>query len=93
MTDTDINRSNNTGTGAKALDDHETHQSGASGGDLALEIGARDEEKTSAEGPEEGRDPQVTSVRKGDKPRDGDATNLPNRQGGGQSDRVPPRRT
>jgi hypothetical protein len=93
MTDTDVNRSNNTGAGAKALDDHATRQSGGSGGDLALEIGARDEEKNSAEGPEEGRDPQVTSVRKGDKPGDGDEPNLPNRQGGGKLDHAPPRRT
>ena len=50
-------------------------QSGSSGGDLAREIGQRDELQSA-----EGEDPSVTRVQKGDKPRQGDAPNLPNRQ-------------
>ena len=73
-------------------------QGGSSGGDLAREIGQRDEDKSALGDAGEGRDPQVTAVRKGDKPAEGDATNLPNRTGGGkgsdaQPDRAPPRRT
>ena len=63
-------------------------QSGSSGGDMQREIGARDEEKTST-----GADPQPTSVRKGDKANQGDEPSLPNRDGGGQADKAPPRRT
>jgi hypothetical protein len=73
-------------------------QGGSSGGELAREIGQRDEDKSAFGGAGEGRDPTVTAVRKGDKPAEGDATNLPNRTGGGkgtdaQPDRAPPRRT
>ncbi len=99
MTDTDHNRSNNGGTGAKALDRDDDgiptpSQSGASGGDLAREIGQRDEEKTIFGDSGPGRDPQVTSVHKGDKANEGDEPNLPNRTGGGDtSGHVPPRRT
>lgn len=72
-------------------------QSGSSGGDLAREIGQRDEARTALEDAGEGRDPTVTAVHKGDKPHGGDAPNLPNREGGGKhSERakshVPPRR-
>ena len=92
MADRDINRSNNSGTGAKTLDrDAEPptpSHSGSSGGDLQREIGAIDEEAGAT-----GGDPQPTSVQKGQKPRDGDQPNLPNRDGGGGDDRAPPRRT
>ena len=81
------------------LDDLPTpSQGGSSGGELAREIGQRDEDKSAFGGAGEGRDPTVTAVRKGDKPAEGDATNLPNRDGGGkgndaQPGRAPPRRT
>ena len=68
-------------------------QSGSSGGELAREIGQRDEDKSALGDAGEGRDPQVTAVRKGHKPAEGDATNLPNRDGGGTNDKAPPRRT
>ena len=61
---------------------------GSSGGDLQREIGSFDEEATAT-----GGDPQPTSVQKGQKPRDGDQPNLPNRDGDGQPDRARPRRT
>ena len=62
-------------------------QGGSAGGDLQREIGSLDEEATAT-----GADPQPTSVQKGQKPRDGDEPNLPNR-GPGDIDRVkvPPR--
>ena len=63
-------------------------QGGSSGGDLQREIGSFDEEKTAT-----GADPQPTSVHKGQKPRDGDEPNLPNRDGTGQPDRAAPKRT
>ena len=91
MADNDHNRSNNTGTGAKTLDrDAEQpapNQSGASGGDLQREVGALDEEASAT-----GADPQPTSVHKSQRPRGGDQPNLPNRDGGGPSDKAPPRR-
>ena len=49
-------------------------QGNASGGDLAREIGQRDELQSAS-----GEDPSITRVHKGDKPRQGDAPNLPNR--------------
>jgi len=49
-------------------------QGGSSGGDLAREIGQRDEDKTAT-----GAGDQPTSVRKGDKPAEGDMPNPPNR--------------
>jgi len=58
-------------------------QSGTSGGNLAREVGQRDEYKASEEDAGDGRDPSVTRVHKSDKPRGGDAQNLPNRTGGG----------
>lgn len=62
---------------------------GSSGGDLQREIGSLDEESTAT-----GADPQPTSVQKGQKPRDGDEPNLPNRdQAVGGPDKVPPKRT
>lgn len=93
MTDRDHNRSNDSGTGAKALDRDDDlptpSQSGSSGGELAREIGQRDEDKSAL-----GGDPQPTAVRKGDKPNDGDAPNLPNRQvGEAVAERAEPRRT
>lgn len=64
-------------------------QGGSSGGDLQREIGSIDEEKAAS-----GADPQPTSVHKGQKPRDGDEPNLPNRnQTRGPEDRAEPRRT
>jgi hypothetical protein len=56
-------------------------QSGGSGGNLAREVGQRDEEKSVFEDAGDGRDPSVTRVHKGDKPKDGDKPNLPNRDG------------
>jgi hypothetical protein len=49
-------------------------QGSASGGDLARETGQRDELQSA-----DGEDPSITRVQKGDKPRQGDAPNLPNR--------------
>ena len=49
-------------------------QGSSSGGDLAREIGQRDELQSA-----EGEDPGITRVQKGDKPRQGDAPTLPNR--------------
>ena len=64
-------------------------QGGSSGGDLQREIGSLDEEQTAT-----GADPQPTSVQKGQKPRDGDEPNLPNRaQTREGQDKVPPKRT
>lgn len=64
-------------------------QGGSSGGDMAREIGALDEEKSAT-----GADPQPTSVHKGMKPRQGDEPNLPNRQETSEGrDKAPPRRT
>ena len=62
--------------------------SGTSGGNMARSVSSRDEEKTAT-----GADPQPTSIHKGQKPRDGDEPNLPNRDGGGTDDKAPPRRT
>jgi hypothetical protein len=50
-------------------------QSGSSGGELAREIGQRDELQSA-----EGKNPSITRLHKSDKPREGDAPNLPNRQ-------------
>ena len=63
-------------------------QGGSSGGDLQREIGSLDEEATAT-----GADPQPTSVQKGEKPRDGDEPNLPNRDGTGQANRAGPKRS
>ena len=49
-------------------------QGNASGGDLAREIGQRDEFASA-----EGEVPSITRVLKGDKPRQGDEPNMPNR--------------
>lgn len=49
-------------------------QGNASGGDLAREIGQRDELQSA-----KGEDPSITRVQKGDKPRQGDEPTLPNR--------------
>jgi hypothetical protein len=49
-------------------------QGGSSGGDLAREIGQRDEFSSG-----KGEDPHVTRVHKGDKPKEGDEPTLPNR--------------
>ena len=54
-------------------------QSGSSGGDLAREIGQRDEDKTAT-----GASDQVTRVRKSDKPDDG-AESGPGKRDGGVS--------
>lgn len=92
MTDTDLKRSNNTGTGAKALDRDDDlptpSHSGSSGGQIQREIGSLDEEKTAT-----GADAQPTSVHKGMKPEDGDEPNLPNRhQTGETKEKAAPRR-
>ena len=50
-------------------------QGNASGGDLAREIGQRDELQSA-----DGEDPSITRVHKGDKPAEGDEPTLPNRQ-------------
>lgn len=85
MTDQDHNRSNNSGTGAKALDRDDDglapSQSGSSGGNMARDVGQRDEAKAAFEDAGEGRDPSVTGVHKGDYPNGGDEPNLPNRDG------------
>ena len=52
-------------------------QGGSSGGDLAREIGQRDEDKTAT-----GASDQITAVRKGDKPAEGDASGPGKRDGG-----------
>lgn len=49
-------------------------QGNASGGDLAREIGQRDELQSA-----KGEDPSITRVQKGDRPRQGDEPTLPNR--------------
>ena len=72
----------------EAEENSTTAQGGTSGGNLQREIGAFDEEATAT-----GADPQPTSVQKGQKPRDGDEPNLPNRREEGDDARVPPRRT
>lgn len=64
-------------------------QGGSSGGDMQREIGSLDDEKVAT-----GADPQPTSVHKGQKPRDGDEPNLPNRaQTRENLDKAPPKRT
>jgi hypothetical protein len=50
-------------------------QGNASGGDLARDIGQRDELQSA-----DGEDPSITRVHKGDKPAEGDEPTLPNRQ-------------
>lgn len=50
-------------------------QSGSSGGELAREVGQRDEFASAT-----GKDPSITRVRKGDKADEGDEPTLPNRQ-------------
>ena len=50
-------------------------QGNASGGDLAREIGQRDELQSA-----DGEDPSITRVQKGNKPAEGDEPTLPNRQ-------------
>lgn len=57
-------------------------QGGSSGGELAREVGQRDETKASFEDAGAGNDPSVTRVTKGDKANDGDMPSLPNRDGG-----------
>ena len=52
-------------------------QGGSSGGDLAREIGQRDEDKTAT-----GESAQLTQVNKGDKPNDGNASGPGKRDGG-----------
>jgi hypothetical protein len=90
MADSDHNRSNNSGTGAKTLDrDAEPptpSHSGSSGGVMQREIGARDEDKTAPGVDGEYGDPTPTSVHKGDRPDGGDEPNLPQRDGGGKPD-------
>jgi hypothetical protein len=49
-------------------------QSGSAGGNLAREVGQRDEEKTAR-----GGDPEPTQVNKSDKADDGDMTTPPQR--------------
>lgn len=52
-----------------------SHQ-GSGGGDLAREVGQRDEDKTAA-----GEGPENTRVQGADKPEDGDLPNPPQGQG------------
>lgn len=49
-------------------------QGSSSGGDLAREIGQRDEFASAT-----GKDPSIARVHKGDKPKEGDEPTLPNR--------------
>ena len=55
-------------------EDKTPSQGSASGGDLAREIGQRDELQSAG-----GEDPSITRVQKGDKARQGDEPTLPNR--------------
>jgi hypothetical protein len=71
---TDRPRDNDNDLIDELTEDKTPSQSGTSGGDLAREIGQRDETQSA-----EGTDPSITRVHKGDKPRQGDAPNLPNR--------------
>ena len=52
-------------------------QGGSSGGDLAREIGQRDEDKTAT-----GEADEITQVNKSDKPNDGNASGPGKRDGG-----------
>ncbi len=52
-------------------------QGGSSGGDLAREIGQRDEDKTAT-----GESDELTRVRKSDKPAEGDESGPGKRDGG-----------
>ena len=52
-------------------------QGGASGGDLAREVGQRDEDKTAT-----GESDQLTQVNKSDKPNDGNESGPGKRDGG-----------
>jgi hypothetical protein len=72
---TDRPRDNDNELIGELTEDKTPSQSGTSGGDLAREIGQRDEAQSA-----EGEAPGITRVQKGDKPRQGDAPNLPNRQ-------------
>lgn len=89
MTDNDHNRSNNSGTGAKALDRDDDlptpSQGGSFGGTMQREIGARDEDKTAPDADGNTDSPTPTSVQGRDKPDGGDAPNLPNREGSSSS--------
>ena len=87
MTDTTKDRPINDETladqaAAEGTDIPTPAQGGSSGGNLARDVGKRDEERASVEQSGDGRDPSVTRVHKSDKPNDGDAPNLPNRAGG-----------
>jgi len=86
MTDTTKDRPINDETladqaAAEGTDIPSPAQGGSSGGNLARDVGKRDEERASVEQAGDGRDPSVTRVHKSDKPNDGDAPNLPNRDG------------
>ena len=71
---TDRPRDNDNDLIDELTEDKTPSQSGTSGGDLAREIGKRDEAQSA-----EGTEPSITHVQTGDKPRQGDAPNLPNR--------------
>jgi len=72
---TDRPRDNDNDLIDELTEENTPSQGGASGGDLAREIGQRDEFASA-----EGEDAHVTRVQKGDKPRQGDEPTLPNRQ-------------
>ena len=71
---TDRTRDNDNQLIDELTEDETPSQGSASGGDLAREIGQRDELQSA-----EGEDASITRVQKGDKPRQGDAPTLPNR--------------
>jgi hypothetical protein len=72
---TDRRQDNDNSLIDELTEDPTPSQGDASGGDLAREIGQRDELQSA-----EGEDPSITRVHKDDKPREGDEPTLPNRQ-------------
>ena len=72
---TDRRRDNDNELIDELTEDETPSQGGSTGGDLAREIAQRDDMQSA-----EGEDPSITRVQKGDKPRQGDAPTLPNRQ-------------
>lgn len=71
---TDRARDNDNELIDELTEDKTPSQGSASGGDLAREIGQRDELQSA-----DGDDPSITRVQKGDKARQGDEPTLPNR--------------
>ena len=74
---TDRNRPEDSEIIDRETDTPTPSQGGSSGGDLAREIGQRDEDKTAT-----GESDQLTQVNKGDKPAEGDKSGPGKRDGG-----------